>query len=383
MNHKNPKKTSVVTNLFKTLQWMPVLAVCMIMVISAGCKNRSAGQKVESKAVEDVLNLRTGPDNPRNSEGDFITLKDGRILYIYSHYTGTSNDDHASAYLAGRYSSDRGKTWAQEDVRILDQEGKMNVMSVSLLRLQNGEIAFFYLKKNSTTDCIPMIRISGDETKTWSEPSRCITDKEGYFVLNNNRVIQLKNGRLLLAVAMHGVPGDNKFARVGRLWSYYSDDNGRTWKPSAEVANPGNIVTQEPGLAELKNGDVFMFIRTTEGVQYFSYSKDKGETWSAVEPGNLKSPCSPASIARIPSTGDLLVVWNDNGVDQNRTPLNIAVSKDDGKTWINNKILENDPKGSYCYTAIHFTDKDVLLGYFDWSTTGVTIKKINIDWIYK
>jgi len=142
-------------------------------------------------------------------------------------------------------------------------------------------------------------------------------------------------------------------------------------------------VTQEPGLLELKNGDILMFIRTTAGVQYFSCSKDKGETWSAVEPGNLKSPCSPASIARIPTTGDLLVVWNDNGINQKRTPLNIAVSKDEGKTWINKKILENDPKGLYCYTAIHFTDNDILLGYFDWSTLGVTIKKINIDWIYK
>src|SRR5450759_4022258 len=103
----------------------------------------------------------------------------------------------------------------------------------------------------------------------------CITDREGYFVLNNNRVIKLKNGRLVLAVAMHQSPGEEKFSNVGRLWSYFSDDNGKAWKASAEVANPGKIVTQEPGLVELKNGDILMFIRTTAGVQYFSYSKDK------------------------------------------------------------------------------------------------------------
>ena len=369
-------------SIIKPIHLIIVLSVCLSVVFIEGCKNRSAGSKGETNGVEDVLKLTIGPNNPRNSEGDFITLKDGRILFIYTHYTGTSADDHASAYLAGRYSSDKGKTWTQEDVKIIDQEGTMNVMSVSLLRLQNGEIALFYLKKNSTTDCIPMMRISKDEAKTWSEPIPCITDKEGYFVLNNNRVIQLKNGRLILAVALHQSPGDQKFSNLGRLWSYYSDDNGKTWKASVEVANPGKIVTQEPGMVELKNGSILMFARTTANVQYFSYSKDKGETWSEVEPGNLKSPCSPATIARIPSTGDLLVVWNDNGIDQNRTPLNIAVSKDDGKTWINNKILENNPKGSYCYNAIHFTGNDVLLGYFDWSTVGVTIKKINIDWIY-
>ena len=57
-----------------------------------------------------VLLLNTGGNNPRNSEGDFITLKNGRILFIYSHYTGGSSSDFAPAYLAGRFSDDGGKT---------------------------------------------------------------------------------------------------------------------------------------------------------------------------------------------------------------------------------------------------------------------------------
>jgi hypothetical protein len=32
-----------------------------------------------------VLELPPGPGNPRNSEGAFVTLKDGRILFVYSH----------------------------------------------------------------------------------------------------------------------------------------------------------------------------------------------------------------------------------------------------------------------------------------------------------
>lgn len=376
------KEIQTVFNIMHTKELMKVLALSLIVIISGSCQNNTVTSKIPESGVEDVLKLDTGLNNPRNSEGDFITLKDGRILFIYTHYTGTSSDDHATAYLAGRYSADKGKTWTKEDTKIIDQEGVMNVMSVSLLRLQNGDIALFYLKKNSTFDCIPMMRISKDEAKTWSDPEPCIRDKEGYFVLNNNRVIQLNNGRILLAVALHQSPGDEKFSNLGRLWSYYSDDNGKTWKASDEVANPGKIVTQEPGMVELKNGNILMYARTTANVQYFSYSKDQGETWSEVEPGNLKSPCSPATITRIPSTGDLLVVWNDNGADQKRTPLNIAVSKDDGKTWINNKILENNPIGSYCYNAIHFIGNDVLLGYFDWSTVGVTVKKIDLNWVY-
>jgi hypothetical protein len=63
--------------------------------------------------------------------------------------------------------------------------------------------------------------------------------------------------------------------------------------------------------------------------------------------------------------------------------LNIAISKDEGKSWENMKILEDNPGGTFCYTAIHFAGKNVLLGYSDWSTMGSTILRLSPDWIYK
>jgi len=358
------------------------------MLICSGFK-----PEPEEKGKVPVLRLEPGLNNPRNSEGDFITLKDKRILFIYSHYTGDNGGDHAPAYLAGRFSDNGGKTWSRDDVKIIENEGTMNVMSVTLLRLQNGKISLFYLKKNSTTDCIPMVRFSKDEAKTWSEPIACITDKSGYFVLNNSRVIQLKNGRILMAVNLYKTP-QGSLLNQGSLWSYYSDDNGITWNSGIEVQNPNKYLTQEPGIVELKNGNVLMIIRSDIGFQCSSLSKDNGVTWSPVEPTNIKSPVSPASIKRIPSTGDLLMVWNNNGGDDpaikgKRTPLTIAVSKDDGLTWEKIKNIEVDPDGWYCYTAIHFTKKEVLLGYCAGNRTkgiglDVTqITKLSLRWIYK
>lgn len=51
--------------------------------------------------------LPPGPDNPRNSEGDFIRLRDGRIMFIYTHFTSGA-DDFARAHLAARFSDDGG-----------------------------------------------------------------------------------------------------------------------------------------------------------------------------------------------------------------------------------------------------------------------------------
>jgi Neuraminidase (sialidase) len=361
-----------------------------LMFTAFACKS----SRTAIARLQPVLKLEPGADNPRNSEGDFITLKDGRILFIYSRYYGRSSSDHATAKLASRESGDGGKTWSTGDKIVVEKEGIMNVMSVSLLRLQNGQIALFYLRKNSGSDCIPMMRISTDEAKTWSEPVACITDKKGYFVLNNDRVIQLKNGRLLMAVALHQTPEEGKWHNTATLFSYYSDDNGKTWTTGAAVPNPGEVVFQEPGVVELTNGDIMMIIRAGAGVQYKSYSKDKGQTWSPGTATGIKSPLSPATIQRIPSTGDLLLAWNNNGGEDpamkgKRTPLTLAVSKDDGNTWQYIRNIETDPDGWYCYTAMHFTGKNILLGYCAGSQSRKThlsvavIKRFTVSDIYK
>ncbi len=352
--------------------------VLLILLVGAGTTAQIIGRS--------VLDLGPKDNNPRNSEGDFVSLKNGRILFVYSHYTGTSTSDHAPAYLAGRYSNDGGKTWSEQDQVIVENEGGMNIMSVSLLRLQNGQIALFYLRKNSEEDCIPMMRISGDEAKTWSDPAACITDKQGYFVLNNSRVIQLKTGRLLMPVALHRLKGGIGSAKA-TLYAYYSDDNGLSWKASEAVPDNTDIITQEPGVVELKDGAVLMIIRASGGAQQLSFSKDKGQSWSHIEASNIPSPISPATIRRIPKTGDLLLVWNDNGASGPgyfkgaRTPLTIAISKDEGKTWMRKKNIENDPDGWYCYTAVHFTRKRALLGYCAGSQskkTHLSLTRINM-----
>lgn len=346
----------------KKVLFLFVTGILTLFIITCNSSTRQVARLSEK---EIVLRLEPGPDNPRNSEGDFIKLKDGKVLFVYTHFTGGSGDN-AGAYLAGRFSADSGRTWTSDDSLILPNEGKMNIMSVSLLRLQNGKIALFYLRKNSKTDCIPYLRQSADEAKTWSEPVRCIADS-GYFVLNNDRAVQLENDRIILPVSLHGIPGQKKLGNLG-IWCYYSDDEGRNWNKSGQVPNPQNVVLQEPGVVELKDHTLMLFCRTNAGSQYVSFSKNRGKSWSPVQASNITSPLSPASIERIPATGDLLLVWNNtfNPKAKNggkRTPFNLAVSRDNGKTWEKIKTLENDPNGWYCYTAVEFLGNYVLLAH--------------------
>lgn len=292
---------------------------------------------IQANGVTKIRLLPPGKGNPRNSEGSFVHLKDGKLLFIYTHFTG-GRGDNSTAHLAARSSTDGGKTWTTEDELVLPNEARMNVMSVSLLRLQNGQIALFYLRKNSLEDCRAYLRLSLDEARTWGPPTLCIP-AEGYFVVNNDRVIQLKTGRLVIPAARHNVPGQ-KWSQRAVARCFLSDDSGKTWRAGrGEIEGPAGSKTglQEPGVVELKDGKLMMLCRTDQGSQFRSFSEDRGETWSAPQPTDIQSPVSPASVKRIPTTGDLLVVWNDHhNVDDahrgKRTPFNVAISKDEGKT---------------------------------------------------
>src|ERR1035437_4224332 len=321
-----------------------------------------------------VLDLEPSRANPRNSECSFVPLESGRILCLYTSFYGGAGDE-SPARIVSLHSDDAGRSWSREPRMVIENEGGANVMSVSLLRLHSGAIALFYLVKNNLLDCRPVMRLSTDEAETWSEP-RPVGAAPGYFVLNNDRVIQLKEGRLVVPVAFHRAraSGPANFQlldmRAIALW-YLSDDEGKSWQEADTWwALPARTATglQEPGVVELADGRLFSWMRTDQGAQFGSYSTDGGKSRSSPEATDLQSPASPASIKRLPGSSDLLALYNDHSgrfpfPKGKRSPLVAAISSDGGKTWPRRKLLEGDPDGWYCYTAIHFTEDAVLLAY--------------------
>ncbi len=343
-----------------------------------------------------VVNLEPTPGNPRNSEGSFVTLKSGRILFCYSQFYG-GHQDESPARIAEIHSDDRGLTWSQPRL-LFDNGSNQNVMSVSLLRLASGKLAVFYaVKRDAWRDCHPVMRVSSDEGASWSDP-RPVISAPGYFVLNNDRVIQSSKGRLIVPVAFHRPRGtaderDSFDPRAIALW-YTSDDEGVSWKESSSwwampVASRSGL--QEPGVVELADGSLFSWARTDQGCQFGFRSRDGGDTWSPPEPTEMKSPVSPSSIRKLPGSDALLAVYNDHSGRYlfprgRRTPLVAAVSEDGGATWPRVQLLEDDPSGWYCYTAIHFVGDAVLLGYCAGDYPGhgldrLRIRRFDLAWL--
>ncbi len=348
-----------------------LVAVATVGFLSPAREASSAEPEIApSIAKKVVLELPPGDDNPRNGEGSFIRLETGEILYVYTRFYGKSNGDHASARLVSRVSADNGETWSEEDALVLENEGVLNVMSVSLLRLRDRSIALFYLVKDGPDDCRPYVRFSTDEGKTWSERVATLPEKS-YNCAVNDRAVRLEEGRILFPIARHAFLGghDYNYDFKGTLYCLISDDGGRTWRESEPVPNANNIKYMEPGVVELANGDLLMTIRTTSGRQYFSRSSDRGVTWTDSEPSPLISPDSPTCVKREPGGDALIVVWNDS--PDARNPLTVGILSPDGKTILTKKTLdkvsEKDICGHYgglCYPALHFVDSDsFLVGY--------------------
>ena len=342
-----------------------------------------------------VLPLPPKPGNPRNSEGGFVTLRDGRILFVYTRYYGESWDDHAPAELAARISTDGGRSYLPDERIIVPNEGR-NVMSVSLLRLADGRIALVYLRKSGgdACDCRPYLRTSSDEGESWSAPADII-GLPGYFVVNNDRLIQLSSGRLLLPAAFHrycrNAQGRVEPGARGIVLFYASDDGGASWRELPEwILPPRQLDTgfQEPGAVELADGRIFACFRTGDGAQYTARSEDGGEHWSdPVRNEAFPSPAAPLSMKRNPSTGELFAVWDDLSPERkiprtpeswNRTPLVLARSSDGGKSWHGHIELENAPDHGYCYTAMHFTGDALLLGYCSGGGTSGVLQTLTL-----
>lgn len=323
--------------------------------------------------------------NPRNSEGSFLQLDDGRLVFAYSRYHADSWYDHAACAICAVYSTDEGASWTDTPEQLVSAAdyGQENVMSVSLMRLANGDIGLFYLVKYpGTVSEYRMRRYRGDFSHLVEDVKIIPGRRPGYYVVNNDRVCRLANGRLIVPAALHpsavcaepGTPDAGWTDGRGSVVFFSSEDDGHSWKelwPILTLAD-GNSRTglQEPGVIELPGGVLYSYFRTDRMWQYESVSLDGGERWFNPQPSRFTAPASPMLIKKNPYSGRYLAVWNPVPEYQTRprgefwtagrNPLVMADSTD-GVHFSAPIIIEDDPTRGFCYPAIHFLDENRLL----------------------
>lgn len=329
-----------------------------------------------------ISTIASGPGNPRNGEGAFYELPNGDIHFAYTRFVGESHGDDGHSCIARRVSKDRGETWSEDEILFRTEDhNAINIMSISFLKMQNGDVGIFYLVRYGMHDTRLHLSCSADQGRTWSEAVACIP-APGYYVTNNDRVIRLASGRILVPANLHRMKNFDKVSLEGFDGRaipimFYSDDDGVSWQEGSGYCMatlPGTrTLLQESGVIEKQDGTVYQWMRTDRGSQYEAISVDEGDTWSTPVPSRFTSPASPMSMKRNPYNGQLVAIWNPipptAGLGKvygfsTRTPFVVATSGDDGKTWSDYACFEDDPGYAYCYAAMHFTkDEHLLISY--------------------
>lgn len=319
-------------------------------------------------------------NNPRNSEGAFLRGKKGEILFAYSRYTGASSHDHATCDIALITSNDEGMTWSEP--RIIAPAanfGVDNIMSVSALVQENGDLAFYFLIKEHDFSTTIGRAVSSDGENFILE--RChFHTKAGYYVINNDRFVRLKSGRILAPAAYMTAEENEEHTATkkpitSRAMLLYSDDDGKSFRATDWEYRTYDKINeyyglQEPGVLEQEDGSLYYWMRTNYGCQYEAESDGDIEQFTTPHAGQFTSPPSPMQLKAY--NGTIYTIYNPipnyNGrVNQDgtwgRTPFVLRKSTD-GKNFGPLNIIEDDESRGYCYPAIFQTnDNCLLVGY--------------------
>jgi predicted neuraminidase len=160
-----------------------------------------------------------------------------------------------------------------------------------------------------------------------------------------NKPVELNNGRWLCPCSTED--------RGWQVHFEYSDDQGKTWHRSADVADPDQLSGIQPTVLETDVGLVALG-RSQAGWVFATESADGGASWSPLKPLKVPNPNSGIdAVTMIDGRHALILNPVGNRPNQNngrRTPLELALSSDT-QTWQTVAVLETKP-GEYSYPAI-------------------------------
>ncbi len=351
--------------------------------------------------IHDAIVCPWSPKHPRHDHQLIFPLDEQRLMLVWCEYVDERADPNATigsggtgdevpCQITSMISTDHGRTWGERRV-LQENRWQHNVKHPNLVRLSETEVLFSYVGWDSAENRNVYMRRSMDNCAIFGEEVQI--SEPGWYCNNADRAMRLSTGRVLLPA--HGPYAEKYIGGTpyagGDLHSFvfYSDDGFKTWHRSSDSMTAKGRGCHEPTIVELEDGRLYCLLRNTNECQYYSISEDGGDHWSTPAPTTLASPESPALIKRIPSTGDLLVLWNNVPSKSNwpRIPLTAAVSKDEGKTWGSYHDLDNRKDCDAAYPSVTFVGDEALVAYYSRSTkwtrdSEVTLRIYKVDQFY-
>jgi sialidase-1 len=294
-----------------------------------------------------------------------------------------------------RRSEDGGTTWGPEIT-----VGKGFMGGGVIVNETNGEVIAF-VEEHHPPAPLTVYR-SEDRGKTWAAMNVAISpDSRGSVpsMHMNEHGITLRHGKhrgRLLRPARH-YAGRNHRSKWPEHYTtaIYSDDGGRTWRPSEPFPAFG---TGEATVAELSDGRIYYNSRrhwAPEGAnprrRWTASSDDGGETWKGLAicevlpdgPQNTDYGCM-AGLVRLPVRGRDILLYSNCDSPGGRHHGTVWASFDGGKTWPLKRLVF---EGGFAYSSLAAgrpgtpSEGWIYLHFEGGPEGGGTVARFNLSWL--
>jgi sialidase-1 len=331
--------------------------------------------------------------------------KDSTLLaFAEGRVNGMS--DFGKIHIVLKRSTNYGKTWSK--LKVVAQNGELQtddpvpVVDNYDPAYPKGRIFLFYCTGNNPENSVALLYgvkevwyiTSIDNGETWSTPVNITLQvhhpyqpsfngqykdplKWGYYATGPGHGLQITQGAnkgRIVVPFNHNIYPKGNYAAM-----FYSDDHGKTFKHSKDAA----MQSGETTAAELPGGKVLMNSRNQYlpgRTRILSYeTQDSLGTFDWVSGFNsrlIEPVCQGSMINYTNAKKENVLLFSNPASTNKREKLSIRQSKDWGKTWGSDLLIEN---GSSAYSDITILDKK-RVGILYESNEYKTIKFISFDY---
>lgn len=192
-----------------------------------------------------------------------------------------------------------------------------------LHRLQSGELILFYKIGENPRAWYGVFRRSYDEGRTWGDEELL---PAGILGPIRTKALTAPDGSLICGSSVEAAK------RATACWIEIASPDLKTWAKYGPIEIPGKpFGALQPSLYYGQDGRLHLLCRDRSEMGYIRHavSSDDGKTWSTLESTGLPNPDSGLDTESVGNR--LLLVYNPS--HEERFPLALAFSDDDGQSW--------------------------------------------------
>jgi len=298
-------------------------------------------------AADDIQVRRVfGPETPCKYKhpASITELKNGDLYLAF--YGGSGEYDTDTADWGARLKKGESE-WSKPTI-IADTPFHSDGNPV-VWQAPDGWVWLFYLTRYGETWSTSRIKakISKDGAETWSDPI-LLRFEEGLMV--RGRPIVLNDGDYLIPI-YHETGHDREMvgADSTSLFLRYNPQTNRWTETNRIRSRLGNI---QPAVAQITEDYLVCYCRRggdynprSDGYLVRAESRDGGRTWSEGRDSRFPNPNAAVDFLKL-RNGHLMLIYNDSMSE--RTPLTVAISTDNDKTYPYRRNIAEGP-GDYAY----------------------------------